>query len=280
MPQTKLRFLVFALAAAPPALAQNCDNLPLVESYGLGSTGSAGVPRVRSAGAPSPESPFGFFLDRLAPGVPGGLFLGFAPADFALPSFGASGYLAQGALLATFVADDQGIADGLAGTASVPLAFCGVRTYLQGIAFDPGALGGIAFTAGLEVRFGSLGALPLFPQSEWHVVGDNSELAAGDFDNDGYLDVFTASDFYSGGRLWRGLGDRVFSPSPPAITGDVLSNLAAADLNGDGNLDLASAGFGTGFGASFVQVRLEDRCFKGTFWRTQGCVGGRLVGRW
>lgn len=63
--------------------------------------------------------------------------------------------------------------------------------------------------------------------------------AAGDYDNDGFVDLFLAQ--YGKNRLWRNNGDGTFTEvtETAGVTDDRWGTSAAwADLDGDGNLDL------------------------------------------
>ncbi len=68
--------------------------------------------------------------------------------------------------------------------------------------------------------------------------------AAGDYDNDGYPDLFVCE--YGRQRLWRNRGDGTFDDvTQPAGVADSLWSASAAfgDLDGDGNLDLYVANY-------------------------------------
>lgn len=63
--------------------------------------------------------------------------------------------------------------------------------------------------------------------------------AAGDYDNDGFVDLFIAN--YGRSRLWRNSGDGTFTDVTEACNVHAdrwASSAAFADLDGDGNLDL------------------------------------------
>lgn len=74
-----------------------------------------------------------------------------------------------------------------------------------------------------------------------------TSIIAGDFDNDGHLDLALTSSLNSVGHVYwlRNTGDQTGNfnlPSeitPPAGNFGALGGIAAADFNGDGNLDLA-----------------------------------------
>jgi hypothetical protein len=80
-----------------------------------------------------------------------------------------------------------------------------------------------------------------------------TDVAAGDFNADGILDLAVADSNFYGVRLYRGVGDGSFLP-PVAATGSLgvptFGPLTTADMNGDGRLDLVArtGGVATFFG--------------------------------
>ena len=84
---------------------------------------------------------------------------------------------------------------------------------------------------GVRIPGGSRGAAPL--------------LAVGDFNNDGHADLAVASVGRSAGvvQILLGNGDGTFSRQRSVSAGSTnLTSLTAADVNGDGNVDLVATG--------------------------------------
>jgi hypothetical protein len=104
---------------------------------------------------------------------------------------------------------------------------------------------------GHDSSFGSVsillndGAGAYLPQSIYGAEGTNVKgVAAGDFNEDGFDDLATASygnNNNSTGRIavFLSNGDATFKPKEIYSAGGKLTSIATADLNGDGNLDLA-----------------------------------------
>jgi len=75
----------------------------------------------------------------------------------------------------------------------------------------------------------------------------------GDFDGDGQLDVAVVASAFSLGaadsgsvQVWRGDGAGQFTPMAPSIAGFQPFDGQAADLNGDGRIDVVTADFSSG----------------------------------
>jgi hypothetical protein len=94
---------------------------------------------------------------------------------------------------------------------------------------------------------------PLTVNGNWGVGSGPYSIAAGDFDRDGKLDIAVTDEYLS---VLRGNGDGTFKPP---VVQPHLSNtsvdLKVSDFNGDGKLDLVSAGV---FSGDNIQVLLGN----------------------
>ncbi|MCU0728004.1 MAG: FG-GAP-like repeat-containing protein, partial [Planctomycetes bacterium] len=102
----------------------------------------------------------------------------------------------------------------------------------------------------------------------------------GDYDNDGWIDVVVLdrSEGLIGGRavLFRNRGDGSFEPTPPLTSGLDASGICgeAADLDGDGLLDLVFAADPDNSGVATDPARYEDRVYRNTG------AGGARANHW
>jgi hypothetical protein len=94
-------------------------------------------------------------------------------------------------------------------------------------------------------------------------------LAAGDFNNDGHLDLAVAivgdraNDIFPSLAVLLGNGDGTFGAPHQFAVGGSPTSVAVADFNGDGNLDAVVAQDGLSFSDGSVSVRLGNG--KGSF---------------
>ncbi len=95
-------------------------------------------------------------------------------------------------------------------------------------------------------------------------IGGTTPMVLGDFNKDGKLDVS------AGGQIWLGNGNGTFRATSTFVGGQV-----AADLNGDGNLDMVGSG---GNGNGVVQLGNGDGTFQAQVSYPTGGSGLLAVG--
>lgn len=138
------------LIAAPLGTAQTCQRPAFVEHLGGQTAGTTGVPRLEFTGSPIVGRPFDL---RLTNALPGSVAVFGASTDgppflrspsgailHAAPPFSGHRFAPIGSL---------GSTPTLLAVPTVSPSACGLRFYVQALAFDPQAAGGLAFSAGL-----------------------------------------------------------------------------------------------------------------------------------
>jgi large repetitive protein len=81
------------------------------------------------------------------------------------------------------------------------------------------------------------------PAASFGVGGSPYELAVGDFNGDGNLDVVTGNDVTNDNSVLFGRGDGTFAPEVRLPGGIDPYGMAVADLTGDGHLDFVSVNY-------------------------------------
>jgi hypothetical protein len=89
-------------------------------------------------------------------------------------------------------------------------------------------------------------------------VAGAAHVAIARLDSDTHLDLIVGSATGYGVSVRQGIGDGTFGPEILHFTGINLQGLAVADLDADGDLDIATAGFGCCFNAVSVAAILDN----------------------
>jgi FG-GAP-like repeat len=106
-----------------------------------------------------------------------------------------------------------------------------------------------------------------FQAATTSIAGSATDVAAGDFNNDGKVDLALAGQYANLVRVALGNGNGTFQPAMDYPTNGTAVTISAADLNRDGNLDLlvggatvaALLGNGDGTFASAVNYAIGNR---------------------
>lgn len=227
----------FLLAVTLEAQVPDAESGRL-ELVGGGTSGSAGTPILEGRGAPWIDARFSTAISRARAGAAGVLVVGPLGASVYLPSYDATLYVLPPYLVENFVVDDTGEAGPLTLLDPVPPELSLASYVVQAGVLDPGATGGIAFTAGLRVRFGGRRATALFPSPHYPTGDRPYGSAVADFDADGALDLATIN--YGSDDLT--LRFAAFGPELGATVtmpvGNAPTSLTVADVNVDGRVDL------------------------------------------
>lgn len=108
---------------------------------------------------------------------------------------------------------------------------------------------GVVGSNGYLWVFTGLGNGQLSPVASYPIATNSRALVAADFNRDGILDMAIANGMRGSISVLRGFGDGSFAPAVEYLTSDAglfygeANSIVAADLNNDGNLDLAVADF-------------------------------------
>ncbi len=128
---------MFGQATTPPGSSQHaslpafgvgdCNQKGLLESVGIGTPGTNGIPQLGIFGAPLQGLPFSFEVTGALPDAPGifGFSVNEAPIDLA--PFGATLFPGAPLSIQVFVVDSKGVSPHLAELSLVSPAACGAR---------------------------------------------------------------------------------------------------------------------------------------------------------
>jgi len=254
------RALLAVLFAAPftTSLAQDCLPLPLSEAFGVGTPGTDGVPELHPVGTPLVDQPgMGLRIARGAPDAAAQILVGTVGASLPLGAYGAHLYATPPFARFPLRLDAAGDSVALFQTpAPASPALCGLEFAAQGLVMDASAQGGVAFTAGLHLRFaaGSVAAelfelMPtLVEPNGFKRSGD--VFAVADMDGNGRPDIVVTAGQGSSGdvRVMRQTAGGVFAPAlvQPIESLDRALDIVAADLDDDGLPDAVTVHDGTG----------------------------------
>lgn len=135
--------------------------------------------------------------------------------------------------------------------------------------------------------------VPIYLSQVWHNLGggiftnvpaglpgvDAGAVALGDFDNDGYLDIFLTGYSSTGAvaQIWRNLGHGAFTNINAGLPGVLYSAVALGDYDNDGNLDILLTGTPDGFGNTATS-QLWRNLGNGTFAKVNTSQPGMAQG--
>ncbi len=130
----------------------------------------------------------------------------------------------------------------------------------NGDEFDDVAVGVDSYFPGIVSVLIADGTGGFNPATDFATGNDPEDVAIGDFDGDGNLDLVTANEYY-GSTVSILLGDGTGNFSSPTNFGtvDVPRAVTVGDFDGDGNLDLATTNYSYYYyGGNTVSVLLGD----------------------
>ncbi|QDU84027.1 FG-GAP repeat protein [Planctomycetes bacterium Pla163] len=227
------------------AIAQECEALASVVDLGGQAVGAGPVPRLSYYGAPVLGMPFGLLVEGAAPSSIVAFAVGFSGASCPIPTLGGLAHLVD-PLLAVDVAtaDGAGVASSALSLSVVGSRLCGLEFTAQAVVVDAGFPAGARLTAGKRIRFGLSAAPSGSPFQESYGVESASDLAAGDINMDGRIDVVVADANGPSVRVLLNDGVGGFSRGQEVSVGQYPRSIVLADFDGDRVLDFATANAG------------------------------------
>jgi hypothetical protein len=228
--------LVLTLVPAATAFAQTAS----VDNFGGGTPGSAGVPVLAYAGAPIAGKPFALEVSSAEANSVAVIGIGLSHAPAFDPTFGATIHVGAPLFaIGILPTDAAGRTPPFLPLASVGASLAGIQFVVQALVADASATGGLAFSAGLEVRLGTSAATPsaIYPVRAWSTDTDTDVVEVVDVDGDGNLDLVTGNTAPNSFGVLLGLGDGRFANEIIHPTVGAVRDIALGDVDGDGAID-------------------------------------------
>jgi hypothetical protein len=227
--------LLASVALCGATQAQTCGNAPLRADLGTATPYAGGAPRLTTLGLPDLGASLALEVREGPSNAAGLVALSVGLSPLPLPQYGAVVYPAFPQVLQSFLLDAAGSSGPLFAVPSIASAWCGLEVCAQALLVEPSAQGGIAFTQGLRLGFGTVPEdfypVPLLP-----LTRPATAVIAEDVNGDGVLDALAATSNGTSGALEVHLG-RVAGGFEPALVyplTDLATSLAIGDFDGNG----------------------------------------------
>jgi hypothetical protein len=218
-----------------------------VADLGGGSLGTLGEPLIGYRGSPVVGRPFSIVVSRGAPGALYAIGVSAPAAPISLPDYGADIHAtAPFAAFAMSNLDANGNSHPNFQIAAVGAALVGVPFSVQALAVDGNALGGIAFTDGLELCFGVDDQRPIFHRPWIAMKAEPGAFVSADFDADGILDFASVNGIQATMSIVLGEGhgrfaDEAIYASVPGFAFGTSPSITSGDIDGDGHADVVTS---------------------------------------
>jgi VCBS repeat protein/FG-GAP repeat protein len=226
-----------------------------VQAVGVGTTGTAGVPRIQVEGTPAVGSALSIRVVNGPPNGVGRLLFSTQEGERYLPHYLAFLYAGSPRHVRTVHLDEHGTSEVLYEFPEILASSCGVSFVCQAVLSDDEAWNGKSFSRGIRIQFGEIEDKP---GSELY-AGENLGLstgfepwhsAVGDLDLDGLPDLVVAASraddvFIHMGSEGGLLESGGFEVGHWYEVGDFPAFVLIEDLNCDGIPDIVAANAGS-----------------------------------